>query len=145
MGAPHVINYKLPRMERASSLIRGLKLSGDVITAEEMACAAWPGAVGKRIAAHTRVAKLVRTRLVIEVEDAIWQRQLFSLCSQILRNLEKTLGHGLVDDLEFRIVPRRREPALARASVATMSDDADAIADPVLRDLYKLSRKKALA
>ena len=136
---------KAPPMERASSLIRGLRLSGEMITADEMARAAWPVAVGKRIAAHTRAAKLVRTRLIVEVEDAIWQRQLFSLCPHILTNLEKTLGRGLVDDLEFRIVPRRREPAIARASMPSLCDEADAIADPVLRDLYRLSRKKAQA
>ena len=132
-------------MERASSFIRKLKLSGDMITGDELARAAWPEAVGKRIAAHTRAAKLVRTRLVVEVEDVTWQRQLFSLSRHILSNLEKSLGRGLVDDLEFRIIPRRREPVAARASVPGLFDDADAIADPVLRDIYKLSRKKAQA
>lgn len=130
-------------MERASSFVR--RLSRGIITPEEMALAAWPDAVGKRIAGHTRAAKLVRTRLVVEVEDATWQRNLFSLSRHILHNLEKALGPGLVDDLEFRILPRRREPVVARASVPTLLDDADAIADPVLRDLYKLSRKKAQA
>ena len=135
-----------PPMERASKLIRGLRLSGEVITPEQLACAAWPEAVGKKIASHTRPAKLVRTRLVVEVEDTIWQRQLFSLTRHILGNLEKTLGRGLVEDIEFRIVPRRREPVLARtATPALFADDADAIGDPVLRDLYKLSRKKAQA
>ena len=133
-------------MERASKLIRGLRLSGDVITPEQLCCAAWPGAVGKKIAAHTRPAKLVRTRLVVAVEDQTWQRQLFALTPHILNNLEKTLGRGLVEDLEFRIVPRRREPIPARQAVpAVLDDDADAIADPVMRDLYKLSRKKAQA
>jgi hypothetical protein len=147
-------------MERASKLIRGLRLSGEVITPEQLACAAWPEAVGKKIASHTRTAKLVRTRLVVEVEDAIWQRQLFTLTRHILSNLEKTLGRGYVEDVEFRIVPRRREPALARTATpvapgsrtapalfepAFSADDADAISDPVLRQLYKLSRKKALA
>jgi hypothetical protein len=132
-------------MERAGSLIRKLKLSGEMITPQELACAAWPDAVGKRIAAHTRPAKLVRTRLVVEVEDGTWQRNLFSLSRHILSNLQKSLGPGLVDDLEFRILPRRRDPAVARASMPGLFDDADAIADPVLRDLYKLSRKKALA
>ena len=133
-------------MERASKLIRGLRLSGDVITPEQLCCAAWPGAVGKKIAAHTRPAKLVRTRLVVAVEDQTWQRQLFALTPHILNNLEKTLGRGLVEDLEFRIVPRRREPLVARQAVpAVLDDDADAIADPVMRDLYKLSRKKAQA
>uniref|UniRef100_Q02A53 DUF721 domain-containing protein n=1 Tax=Solibacter usitatus (strain Ellin6076) TaxID=234267 RepID=Q02A53_SOLUE len=134
-------------MERASKLIRGLRLSGEVITPEQLACAAWPEAVGKKIAGHTRASKLVRSRLVIEVEDHTWQKQLFALTRDILKNLEKTLGRGLVDDLEFRIVPRRREPELARVAMPALfaADDADAIADPVLRDIYKQSRKRAQA
>jgi hypothetical protein len=134
-------------MERASKLIRGLRVSGDVITPEQLACAAWPEAVGKTIAKHTRAAKLVRARLVVEVEDRTWQRQLFALTHDILKNLDKTLGRGLVDDLEFRIVPRRREPEMARVAMPALmaSDDADAITDPVLREIYKISRKKAQA
>ena len=135
-------------MERASKLLRGLGLPSDTMSAGELACASWAGAVGKKIASHTRAARLVRTRLVVEVEDAVWQRQLFALSAQILRNLEKSLGAGLVDDLEFRIVPRRREPqrAMAAGAGATTSfDEADAIADPVLRGIYRASRKKALA
>ncbi len=133
-------------MERASKLIRGLRLSGNVITADELACAAWPEAVGKKLAAHTRAARMVRTRLVVEVEDATWQRQLFTLSRQILNNLDTHLGHGFVEDLEFRVVPRRREPQRAEQAVpALFADDADGIADPVLRDIYKASRKKALA
>jgi hypothetical protein len=134
-------------MERASKLIRGLRLSGEVITPEQLACAAWPEAVGKKIAGHTRASKLVRSRLVIEVEDHTWQKQLFALTCDILKNLDKTLGRGLVDDLEFRIVPRRREPELARVAIPALfaADDADAISDPVLRDIYKQSRKRAQA
>ncbi len=133
-------------MERASKLIRGLRLSGEVITPEQLACAAWPEAVGKKIASHTRAAKLVRTRLVVEVEDHTWQKQLFALSRDILKNFDRALGRGLVDDLEFRIVPRRREPELARAAMpALFADDADAIADPVMREIYKQSRKKATA
>ena len=134
-------------MERASKLIRGLRLPGDTISAEELACAAWPEAVGKKIAAHTRAARMVRTRLVVEVEDKTWQRQLFALTPFILFNLQKHLGSGVVDDLEFRVVPRRREPqrAVAAFRAPLDADEADAIADPVLRGLYKASRKKALA
>ena len=136
----------LPAMERASKLIRGLQRSGEVITPQQLCCAAWPEAVGKKIAGHTRPAKLVRDRLVVEVEDQTWQRQLFSLTPHILHNLEKTLGRGLVSDLEFRIVPRRRQPEIARQAVPALpADEADAIADPVMRGLYKLSRKKAQA
>ena len=130
-------------MERASKVIRGLQLP---ISPEEVACAAWSDAVGKKIAAHTRAAKLVRTRLVIEVEDQTWQRQLFALSRHILRNLEKNLGAGLVDDLEFRIVPRRREPQrAAQAAPGLFPDEAAGIEDPVLRSIYRAARKKAQA
>jgi predicted nucleic acid-binding Zn ribbon protein len=116
------------------------------MSVEELALAAWPASVGKSIAAHTRAVRMVRDRLVVEVEDAIWQRQLHFLTHQILRNLEKDLGEGLVRDLEFRVVPRRIEPQRARqAGRLVLPDEADAIADPVLRSIYRASRKKALA
>jgi Dna[CI] antecedent, DciA len=133
-------------MERASKFIRMLRLPGDTLNIEDLACAAWPVAVGKRIAMHTRAAKLVRTRLVVEVEDNTWQRQLFALSRQILRNLETHIGAGAVEDLEFRVVPRRREPqreVRAAAPLLRAVDESDAIADPVMRDIYRASRKKA--
>jgi len=134
-------------MERASKVIRGLTLPCDAISAEELACAAWPEAVGKKIAVHTRAVRMVRTRLVVEVEDKTWQRQLMTLSAFILFNLRKHLGSGAVEDLEFRVTPRRREPqrAVAAFRASLQADEADAIADPVLRGLYKASRKKALA
>src|SRR3977135_4196646 len=103
-------------MERASKFIRGLELPGDTLTADELACAAWPIAVGKKVASHTRAARLVRTKLIVEVEDPIWQRQLFALSRQILENLVKSVGPNLIDDLEFKVVPRRRDPARATVS-----------------------------
>ena len=134
-------------MERASKLIRGLRLPSDTISTEELACSAWAEAVGKKIAAHTRAVRMVRTRLVVEVEDKTWQQQLMPLAPFVLFNLAKHLGSGVVDDLEFRVVPRRREPqrALEAFRGTRSADEADAIADPVLRGLYKVSRKKALA
>src|ERR1051325_1267534 len=100
-------------MERASKVIRGLGLPADAISAEELACCAWSEAVGRKIAGHTRAVRMVRTRLIVEVEDKIWQRQLFTLTPFILMHLQKQLGPGIVDDLELRIVPRRREPQRA--------------------------------
>ncbi len=131
-------------MERATKLIRGLKVSGETISDEQLVCAAWPVAVGKKIAAHARASRLVRTRLVIEVEDVIWRRQLMALGPQILSILERNLGRGLVEDLEFRVVPRRREPQRATSALPVL-DEAETITDPVLRKLYKVSRKKAQA
>lgn len=133
-------------MERASKLLRRLRLTGDPIDDAQVACAAWALSVGKTIAGHTRAARMVRTRLVVEVEDAIWQRQLFTLTPQILAKLEQSLGRGVVEQVEFRIVPRRREPQRAAAAMpALIADDATEIADPVLRSIYRASRNRALA
>jgi len=134
-------------MERASKLIRRMKLPGGAISPEEMACTVWADAVGKRIAAHARAIRLVRTHLVVEVEDKVWRDQLMSLAGQILHKLAQSLGPGAVEDLEFRIMPPRREPqrAMAAGAGAPLFDDADGIADPVLRSIYKASRKKAMA
>ena len=108
------------------------------ISAEEVACKAWPAAVGKRLAAHTRARRVwwARTKLVVHVEDAVWQKQLFCLSRQILRNLIRILGPGLVDDVEFRVIPRRIEPQRA-ATTLPLFDDANGIEDPVLRGIYK--------
>ncbi len=132
-------------MERASKLIRGLGLPAESMTAETLVAAVWSEAVGKKIAAHARVARMVRTRLVVEVEDKIWQRQLFALTPFVLRNLEKSLGAGVVGDIAFRIVPRRREPQRAVHAAPAIADEAESIADPVLRSIYRASRKKAQA
>jgi hypothetical protein len=133
-------------MERASKLIRGLRLPDGTLSGEELACAVWPQAVGKKIAAHTRAARLVRTRLVIEVEDATWQRQLNALSRHMVWNLEQILGKSVVEDLEFRVVPRRREPQrAAQAAPASFADDSAAIADPVMRSIYRAARQKARA
>jgi predicted nucleic acid-binding Zn ribbon protein len=133
-------------MERASRLIRKLSLPAASITNEELALAAWPDAVGKTIAAHTRAAKMVRSRLVVEVEDVTWQRQLFALTPHILKNLEKALGPGVAEEVEFRVLPRRREPQQATRSVPSAPlDESDSISDPVLRRIYRASRKRAQA
>lgn len=134
-------------MERAGRLLGKSKLPGRVITDEQMACTAWPMAVGKKIARHTNAAGLVRTRLVIEVEDAVWQRQLFTLRTQILHRLEQSLGRKVVEELEFRIAVPKREPQREETARPTVSlfDEADSIRDPVLRNIYKAARKRATA
>jgi hypothetical protein len=133
-------------MERASKLIRGMQLPGGAISPEELACAAWPEAVGKKVARHTRAVKLVRNCLVVEVEDAVWQKQLFTLSPLILRALGKILGPGLIEETYFKIVPRRREPQRARQSAPGLfNDEAEAIEDPVIRGIYRAARKRETA
>jgi predicted nucleic acid-binding Zn ribbon protein len=140
-------------MERAARLFNNKRLSREIMTDEDVARAAWPTAVGKAIAAHTSRVKLVRNTLVVEVEDAIWQKQLHTLSRQILDRLCRFMGSTVVSDLEFRIgVPRRapqreesRTGELFTGLTPTHQDGAEGIQDPVLKKVYRLSRKKATA
>jgi predicted nucleic acid-binding Zn ribbon protein len=131
-------------MERAGKLISKLKLPSGSITPQDLALAGWTEAVGKRIANHTRALSLVTDRLVVEVEDPIWQRQLAVLKTQILKRLEEILGAPLVRQVEFRIAVRRREPQRA-AQPRPSKDEADRIEDPVLRSIYKQQRPRKSA
>lgn len=131
-------------MERASKVLGKLNLPEGTVTQEGMVCAVWANAVGKKIAAHSRAVKMVRAHLIVEVEDAVWQRQLFVLRQQIGRKIEESIGAGIVEDIEFRVSPRRIGPVRAQRSMG-QADEADGIADPVLRNIYKTSRKKELA
>jgi len=136
-------------MERAGRTLAKLKLS-DTISSEELACAAWPVAIGSRIASHTTAIGLVRGNLVVECEDAVWQRQLFYLKTHILKKIHEVLDTSTVTDVEFRMAgPRRRPPQIAvqpRAPLAdtrVLEDEADGITDAGLRIIYRQSRKKA--
>ena len=133
------------RMERAAKSFAKLKLD-DAISREDLARAAWPAAVGRRIAVHASAKSVVRGRLIVEVDDAVWQKQLFHLRLQILAKLRETVDEGIVDDIEFRVaIPRRPPQPAQRLNQTKPSDEADGIADPVMRILYKQARKKASA
>ena|SRR5258708_3205598 len=134
-------------MQRLSHVMGKVKFPDDTVSREQVACAAWANSVGKRIAAKARAVRLVRTHLIVEVEDHIWQRQLFALRHQILRKLEQNLGVGLIEEIEFKVVPARRGPerALSLTAAAGGADEADGISDPVLRKIYKASRKRKTA
>ncbi len=138
-------------MERAARLIQKNKLSKKVFGEEDLTRAVWPAAVGKKVAAHTSRITLVRNTLVVEVEDAIWQKQLFGLRGQILGRLRDVTGSDVVQDIEFRIGVQRRQPQRSEtrrspaAQAALPYDEADSIQDAVLKKVYRLSRKKATA
>ena len=132
-------------MERASKLLRGMGLQAETVDVERIACRAWAGSVGRKIARHTRAVRMVRTRLIVEVEDHLWQRQLNTLSRQILGVLAKNVGQGVVEDVEFRGVPAKREPRKALVAAPAVADESAGILDPVLRTLYRANRRKAQA
>jgi predicted nucleic acid-binding Zn ribbon protein len=129
-------------MERAGRLVGKMNLLPQVADAETRARAAWPVAAGKKIAKHARATALVRGTLVVEVGDAIWQRQLATLRHFLLRNLARELGEGLVSEIDFRPTPARRPPQSA-ASGRPAPAHTDGIQDPVLALLYRRSQGNA--
>jgi len=135
-------------MDQASRIIARWTGVSDVISHERIACGAWKRAVGKKIAMHTRAWKLVRTTLVVEVEDEVWRSNLWSLRHQILRNLEKAIGPDIVKNVEFRVMPQRigpqRDTKPSADGAAPLFDEADAIADPGLRRIYKAARSREI-
>lgn len=137
-------------MERAARILNSTKIANKVLSADELARAIWPSTVGKVIAAHTSRLRMIRSTLVVEVEDAIWQRQLFTLSRQILERLRKATGNDSITDIEFRVGVPRREPQrvdIAGNAIgnATPTDDSESIQDAVLKKVYRISRKKATA
>jgi predicted nucleic acid-binding Zn ribbon protein len=135
-------------MERAGRVIRQLKLSKVNVTSEELAKAAWPAAVGKKIASRTRAAGMVRSTLIVEVEDFLWQKNLFGLRRQILHNIEKVLGPGLVEEIEFRsrALPKRMAQREEVSAFPPRDEDtSNEPSDPVFRRIYRQSRRKAVS
>src|SRR5260370_11079410 len=134
-------------MERGSRLIGKMDFPGDWVSGETLVCAGWSATVGVRIAKHARAERLVRTKLIVRVDDEVWQRQLFSMSRMILSNLTEKLGDGLVvDELEFRVAAPRRGPQRAeRSTPVGPVDEADGIEDTDMRRLYIASRKKETA
>ncbi|HLH02644.1 MAG TPA: DUF721 domain-containing protein [Bryobacteraceae bacterium] len=132
-------------MERAAKLIRRNSLSKQVLTDEDYARAIWPAAVGKAVAAHTSRVRLVRNKLLVEVEDSVWQKQLFPLTSQIVARIRQVTNSDLIEDVEFRVAVPRRRPMRAETPESAPADEAETIRDPVLKKVYRLSRKKATA
>lgn len=138
-------------MERAGKLLRQWKLASACVTPEQVAVAAWPVAAGKKVAPRTRAVNFVRGRLVVEVEDAIWQSQLRTVRPFLLNKLEKDLGSRVVTDIEFKVSPPRRGPAREERIVrgplfqAASPDEADRISDPFLARIYRADRKRSTA
>ncbi len=134
-------------MERAARVVGSLKNANKLLSDEELLRAIWPVAVGKVIASHTSRLRVVRSTLVVDVADAIWQRQLFGLSKQILGRVQKVSGSTTITEIEFRIGIPRREPQRAVTANPAESgiDEAEQIQDPVLKKVYRLSRKRFTA
>ncbi|MCU0226159.1 MAG: DUF721 domain-containing protein [Bryobacterales bacterium] len=104
----------------------------------------WKTAVGARIAEHSRVILLREDVVIVSVDDAVWQSQLHQMRALLLERLRATSGVEAIAKVEFRVSPARRKPK-AEAGPLFQQDEADRIADPLLRKIYKSSRRKVQA
>lgn len=137
-------------MERAARLINKDRRSQQIIGNDEIVRGIWPAAVGKAIARHTVRVKVVRATLVVEVEDAMWQKQLYPLSGQIVRRVQNLLGNTGIEHVEFRVAVMKRqmqreESVKPMPAGGPLYDEADQILDPVLKKVYRNSRKRATA
>ncbi|MDX2181465.1 MAG: DUF721 domain-containing protein [Bryobacteraceae bacterium] len=131
-------------MERVARLLTKLKAKN--LPLGQMVCAAWPEAVGKTVARRTRAVDLVGGRLIVEVEDMLWQKNLHGMRGQILRNLRPFVDQA-VTEIEYRIAIPRRPPGQAMDRTEDPAGErpfgeAAGIADPLLRKLYLASGRR---
>lgn len=138
-------------MERAARLINKHKASQRLLDESDIARGVWPTAVGAAIARHTVRLHVVRDSLVVEVEDAVWQKQLYGLSRQILARVQQCMGSVAIQNIEFRVGIPRREPQQEAGTRSTVvpsqdaDDEAERIQDPMLKKLYQRSRKRSIA
>lgn|GEM_PF-2326072 len=122
-----------------------LRPANGKLTASQLAISAWPAAVGFRLANRTRVTFFEKGRMIVEAEDALWQRNLAALTPQILTNLRSLLEDAAPRKIEFRVGVRRRPPQREEPLRGTglFAAESSGIADPSLAYVYRLSRRKA--
>jgi len=65
----------------------------------------WEEIVGKRIARHATATAVDTDRLYVEVDNPVWQSQLFLMKKTILNKIRKRDVH--IKDITFRVVNHR--------------------------------------
>ncbi len=116
------------------------KLVRDSPDEQALLLALWPVVVGPKNAERTRAVRLYGSTLIVEVADLEWRRQLSSLSGQMVSRLNAAAGREVLRDIQFQVA--RRPPARAVSAAGASRDEADAIADPHLRRLYRQSRRR---
>lgn len=127
-------------MDRAAKILARMRIPGGP-SREELIRRIWPAVVGKVVARHTQVVAITGERVLVEVEDEAWRRQLAPLEGQILKKLRQALGKEGISRIVFCSGPPRRSPG--QAAAARPADEAEGIPDPVLQRLYLRQRARS--
>jgi predicted nucleic acid-binding Zn ribbon protein len=118
------------------------RAGGDEVE-QEIVLSCWASAVGPEIARHTQPIRLAGGTLVVDVATEGWRVQLRGLSLRIASRLNETVGKKAVEKVVFRLglpgkIPPRRA-ATVQGGIDPI-DEAQAIADPNLRRIYRQSR-----
>ena len=77
---------------------------------EAAAIAAWKHVAGEGLRNHSLATALEDRKLIVTVRDAIWQKQLWLMRSQIVFRINSVLGAPIVSDIELRLNPELPVP-----------------------------------
>ena len=136
-------------IDAALLLPKILAQTGDQAEMKEVAAKiAWTRAAGPGLRRHATPFRLYRKTLVVSVADAIWQKQLHAMSSELIFRINKLLRRELVESIEFRIDPAalRGQGTVAHSERTKRSEQplpvdlvaaAEGIADPELREKFK--------
>ena len=113
---------------------------------EAAAIAAWKHTAGDGLKVHAVPLRLEGRQLIVAVADVVWQKQLSSLCAQMVYRINNLLGRSLVDRIELRVEPSAvKHRPIAQKSVAQIEENdvpielwsaAAAISDKNLRQSF---------
>ncbi len=120
-------------------------LARDATDEEALVLGLWPVVVGKELAARTRAVRMFGATLIVETPSQAWRRELAKMESAIVGLMNRAAAKPVVKEVEFRVAVKvpLRPPARASSAAGTKRDEAENIADPHLRRLYRLSRQRA--
>lgn len=123
------------------------KLARDAAGEEAILVALWPVVVGPRLASRARPVRLFGATLIVDTASQQWRRELARMSLDIVDRLNLAAGKVVLKDIEFRVVVTTppRPPERAASATGAAQDESGAIADPHLRRLYRLSRRRAPA
>jgi|SRR5437868_4085570 len=68
---------------------------------------AWSRAAGAGLRAHAIPFRLDGRTLIVSVADAIWQKQLQHMSSELIFRINNLLGQAIVESVTFRIDPAK--------------------------------------
>lgn len=142
-------------MERVFNTIPSVisATASDESTAEAIAFAAWREIAGEALSRRTRPIALVKKRLTVAVNDAVWQRNLEDLAPGFIARLNRITGDRTITFIDFVVdaTPFNDAPKAASKDEkdldlsASLIEAADAINDEALRKNFLATANDYLA